>query len=293
MPTWSFIPTRWAASSPTWSADPGLTALFGSYDDQPTAAGLPSQYRNLLHHFVHQRGVFEDDVRPVHTFWTGCGAIRRQAFLELGGFDPALYRRPAIEDIEFGYRLARAGFRTALARDVLVTHRKRWTVSSILRTDIFHRGVPWMLLMLRSSERESDLNVSPGQRWSVAATGLGLLGLAAAPWFGGWAGLVCAGHLLALAVLNREFYLFLARRRGWRFAIGAFPLHYLYFVCCGVSVVIALAWRQVQKWPRWRRLEWPRWLRWHEASATPAVPGPHALAAEAEAEARTRASRPS
>ncbi len=56
-----------------FEADPGLAALFGSYDDSPAAPGLVSQYRNLLHHFVHQQGAFLDDTRPAHTFWTGCG----------------------------------------------------------------------------------------------------------------------------------------------------------------------------------------------------------------------------
>ena len=42
-----------------FAADPGLSALFGSYDDAPQAPGVVSQYRNLLHHFVHQQGAFE------------------------------------------------------------------------------------------------------------------------------------------------------------------------------------------------------------------------------------------
>ena len=112
-----------------FEADPGLAALFGSYDDCPAAPGLVSQFRNLLHHYVHQQGSFVDDARPARTFWTGCGAIRRQVFLDLGGFDPQLYRRPAIEDIELGYRLTRAGCRIDLARDIQATHLKRWTLA--------------------------------------------------------------------------------------------------------------------------------------------------------------------
>ena len=122
-----------------FDADPGLAALFGSYDDTPAARGLVSQYRNLLHHFVHQNGPFLDNIRPAHTFWTGCGIIRRDLFLEFGGFDPRLYPRPAIEDIELGYRLTRAGHRIVLARDVLATHMKRWTLREMVRTDIFQR----------------------------------------------------------------------------------------------------------------------------------------------------------
>jgi hypothetical protein len=235
---------------------------------------------------MHQRGDFEHDARPAHTFWTGCGAIRRQVFLDLGGFDPALYRRPAIEDIEFGYRLTRAGHRIVLARDVLATHLKRWTIRSIVRTDVLHRGVPWMLLMMRSQVREADLNVSPGQRISVAATGIGLLGLMATPLVPAAAGLFALNVGVLLAA-NRDFYAFLARRRGRRFAIGAFPLHYLYFVCCGVSVGLALGIRQVQKLRRLRTRALARWhgLRAHDASGPVPLPGPHGAAAESEARA--------
>lgn len=229
--------------------DPELTALFGSYDDQPTAPGVVSRFRNLLHHHVHQRGEFQDEARPAHTFWTGCGMIRRRDFLDFGGFDPRLYPRPAIEDIELGYRLTRAGRRILLARDVQATHMKRWSVFEVIRTDIFRRGVPWMLLMKRSGTAETDLNVRSGQKISVGATGLMLLAVGLTPvsiWAAAPAAL-CAGVVVAL---NLDLYRFLASRRGLGFAIASLPAHLLYFVCCGVSVVIALALWHVLDRPR-------------------------------------------
>jgi GT2 family glycosyltransferase len=220
-------------------ADPGLAALFGSYDDSPAAPGVVSQYRNLLHHFVHQQGAFRDGARPAHTFWTGCGTIRRELFLEFGGFDRRLYPRPAIEDIELGYRLSRAGHRIILARDVQATHLKRWTLSEMVRTDIFRRGVPWMLLLKRTGTVETDLNVKVDQKISVALTGLVLFaGLAclATPWAAIGAGIGVA----AIVVLNRKLFGFLRRRKGLAFACAALPLHLLYYCCCGGSVLIAL-----------------------------------------------------
>ena len=223
--------------------DDGVTALFGSYDDDPPAPGLVSRFRNLLHHYVHQSGTFVGDVRPAHTFWTGCGMIRREAFLQLGGFDPERYRRPAIEDIEFGYRLSRSGHRVLLARDVQAAHLKRWTLGSVIVTDVFRRGVPWMLLMLRSGNVENDLNLDRSQKWSVAAVGLGILGLVASTFFPA-AILVSMIGLAIQVFLNRRFYRFLAARRGIAFAVGSIPLHTLYFCCCGASVALALAiWR--------------------------------------------------
>jgi glycosyltransferase involved in cell wall biosynthesis len=232
-------PATLARGMARFLANPWLSALFGSYDDQPTAPGLVSQFRNLLHHFVHQQGDFRTNTRPAHTFWTGCGMIRRDVFLEFGGFDPRLYPRPAIEDIELGYRLTRAGHTILLARDVLATHQKRWSLFDMVRTDIFCRGVPWMLLLKRSGTRETDLNVNTAQRLSVALTAVILL-TAPAALVSGPAARCAAISLAALVWLNRRFYEFLLDRRGAWFAAAALPLHLVYFTCCGLSVVIAL-----------------------------------------------------
>ena len=241
-------PDTLARAVARFEADPGLTALFGSYDDEPSAPGLVSRFRNLLHHFIHQQGEFVDDVRPAHTFWTGCGAIRRQAFLEAGGFDPRLYARPAIEDIELGYRLTRAGHRIVLARDVLGTHLKRWTLATVVKTDIFQRGVPWMLLMKRQRITETDLNVRPAQKVCVAVSGLAALALTIAPWQPWLLRLVVLCPLVIVG-LNQSFYRFLARKRG----IGVrgrrrSRSHLVYYGCCGVSVVLALALWHLRAW---------------------------------------------
>jgi GT2 family glycosyltransferase len=218
--------------------DRRLSALFGSYDASPAAPGIVSQYRNLLHHFVHQQGKFEQGIRPAHTFWTGCGLIRRDVFLDFGGFDPGLYPRPAIEDIELGYRLTRAGHRIVLARDVLATHLKRWTLREMVRTDIFSRGVPWTILLKRTGTIETDLNVKVDQKASVVLTGVAVLATLACL-FTAWAGVIALGSVAAIGVLNRRFLGFLARRKGFAFACAALPLHLIYYCCCGLSVVIA------------------------------------------------------
>ena len=88
--------------------DPYLAAVFGSYDDEPAAANFLSQYKNLIHHYVHQTGR-----REASTFWGACGAIRREVFLSLGGFDET-YRQPSVEDIELGYRLKKGGYQVRL-----------------------------------------------------------------------------------------------------------------------------------------------------------------------------------
>ena len=86
-----------------FTAHPEVAAMFGSYDAEPAAPGLVSQFRNLLHHFVHQTAR-----ETASTFWAGCGAVRREAFERVGGFDES-WTEPSIEDIELGSRLVADG----------------------------------------------------------------------------------------------------------------------------------------------------------------------------------------
>lgn len=159
--------------------DPELDALMGSYDDEPEQQDFLSQYRNLMHCYVHQHGR-----RDACTFWSGCGAIRKKVFLEHGGFDES-YQRPAIEDIELGYRLQQAGCRLLLDREIQVKHLKKWTFWGLLKTDVRDRGIPWTELILRDQQMPNDLNLHLSQRVSVVLVFLLLGTCAAASWLWG------------------------------------------------------------------------------------------------------------
>jgi glycosyltransferase involved in cell wall biosynthesis len=164
----------------SFAADPSLDALIGSYDDAPESSDFLSQYKNLMHSFVHHHGR-----RRASTFWSGCGAIRREVLLEHSGFDES-YDRPAIEDIELGYRLVRGGRKVELDPSLTVKHLKRWTFWGLLKSDVFDRGVPWTELILRDRCMPNDLNLHLSQRVSVALVFLllGMTAFAAVRWGG-------------------------------------------------------------------------------------------------------------
>jgi GT2 family glycosyltransferase len=206
-----------------FDADPGLAALIGSYDDAPGASSFLSQYRNLLHHYIHQTAD-----RRAHTFWGGCGAVRREVFFGVGGFDEA-YAIPAMEDVELGYRLARAGHRIQLHKDLQVKHLKRWDALNLLRTDIFQRAIPWSRLLRREGRIPNDLNLRRDSRLSAALVWVGLAALAAAP---AWPPALYAAGLAGAALLglNAPLYRFFQRQRGWRFALRTVPWHWLYYL---------------------------------------------------------------
>ncbi len=205
-----------------FAGDTTLDALIGSYDDEPDSPGLVSQYKNLLHHFVHQHSH-----KNASTFWTGCGAIRREIFLRMGGFDEC-YVRPCIEDIALGHRLRRAGYRIELDSTIQVKHLKRWSLASWLHTDIWCRALPWTRLILRSSTLPDHLNVAVSER--IAGIFVFCLVAAATALLvsGHWA--LAVAPLAAALPVSANFYRFIAAKRGWGFAAGVVPLHLAYYV---------------------------------------------------------------
>lgn len=207
---------------------PDVHALFGSYDDRPAAPDFISQYKNLFHHYVHQTSMENSS-----SFWAGCGAIRAAVFRGVGGF-PESYSRPAIEDIELGYIMMSRGYRTILVKDLLVTHMKRWTFFNLVRTDVMMRGIPWTVLLLKTRSFTKDLNLQTHNRVSVALVYLILLSVLLSfvwPWM--WASVA---PLLGFVIyLNWGLYQFFAEKRGYVFALKAFPLHLFYYLYNGVS----------------------------------------------------------
>jgi GT2 family glycosyltransferase len=210
-------------------------AVFGSYDDQPANPGFVSQYRNLLHHYVHQRGRGDAE-----TFWAGLGAIRRQAFINVGMFDEWHYARPQIEDIELGRRLCRFGHRIVLDPDIQGTHLKAWTLGGTLLSDFQHRGVPWMWLLLQegSPAKAKTLNVRSVEKVLTALAAVALLMPALALLLFAWWPLQVAALIAGLiAAANVGFYWFILQTRGPLFAAAALPLHLAYYGGNAISVV--------------------------------------------------------
>lgn len=213
-----------------FSANPDVAAVMGSYDNEPAHPAFVSQYRNLMHSFVHRSGRKE-----ATTFWAGCGAMRKDVFEKFGGFDSERFGHPCIEDVELGARVSRAGKRILLDCSIEVKHYKEWTIGGMIWTDFYARGLPWTELILESRHMENDLNVSWSQRASVALAWLAVGALAA-----GWWPLGVAGPLAA-AWINRDFYRFLIRQRGAWFALRAFPLRMIFHFQNGVAFLAGLA----------------------------------------------------
>lgn len=215
-------------------AEPGVKAVFGSYDAEPDGTPWFSRYKNLMHRYYHQRAR-----REATTFWAGCGAVERAFFLKVGGFDVETYRIPSIEDIELGYRIRAAGGRILLIPELLGKHLKVWTIPGAIRTDIYCRALPWSRLMIAREGLTDDLNTSWSERVRALVAGLFALSILLLPFLPTlWPSVPL---MAALAVLiNLDLARYMLRHGGWLFAVKALIYHQIYYIYSAASFVWCL-----------------------------------------------------
>ncbi|MDQ3148193.1 MAG: glycosyltransferase, partial [Actinomycetota bacterium] len=150
----------------------GADAAFGAYGPwAPDAVrNAATDYKNLLHHFTHLQGA----TSRARTFWSGFGVITCAAFEAVGGFDPAVTRSADVEDIHLGYRLEAAGYRIVLDPRWQVCHHKRYTPLGLVRSDLFHRAIPWTRAMVELRPSGLDLTLEQHSILSSSALWLAL-----------------------------------------------------------------------------------------------------------------------
>ena len=213
--------------------EPDVAGLIGSYDAEPAERNFHSQFKNLFHHFVHQNGSHE-----ATTFWGACGAIRRDVFLEIGGYDQD-YDRPCIEDIELGYRLTAASHKIRLLPELQVKHLKRWDTPSLIKSDVFDRAAPWTELIwnqvLRQKKRvTNDLNLGSRYRASLIISFL-LIASAIGVAFTVWTLPLLVLCIVLFLFLQVPFFKFFREKRGAPFALQALAWRFGYDVYSGLG----------------------------------------------------------
>jgi GT2 family glycosyltransferase len=211
--------------------DAKVWAAFGSYDQTPRVTRRAAIYANLRHHWVHQSGQ-----REAVTFWTGVGAVRRDAFWAVGGFDERAVV-PKIEDIEFGARLIREGGRIRLVPEAMGTHCKDWTIAKLWRTDIFDRAIPWARLLTSGDGVGGHLNGAARERTSAVLAYLCLIALAGC-FVSVWFSVASAIFAFSYLILNRGLFRLLLRRGGAVTLMVGVVLHWIYHLYASAAYMV-------------------------------------------------------
>jgi GT2 family glycosyltransferase len=206
-------------------SDPAVDAVIGSYDDAPDAQTTVSRFKNLAHHYFHQRAA-----GPVSSFWGACGLVRRDVFTTAGGFDERRFSEPSIEDVELGWRLSDRGARIVLDPRIQVTHLKRWTLRSLVFTDVVRRAIPWVRWSIERRQLPAELNASVEQRLAAPlAVALAVAAVLALISRVAW--LPLAMILIAAVAVNLGLWRLFWRKGGLPLLVAGFFLQQLYYLC--------------------------------------------------------------
>jgi glycosyltransferase involved in cell wall biosynthesis len=199
-----------------------ISAIFGSYDDKPGCSNFFSQYKNLFHHYIHQTS--REDAS---TFWSGCGAIKKEVFFEIGKFDET-YKKSSIEDIALGYKLKLKNHEILLVKKLIVKHLKPYSFISLVKSDFFDRAIPWTVLMLNNKQLANDLNLKVRHKLSAMLLFF-ILVFILLSFTSTWFALPSVLSFMLLIMLNYDLYEFFLKKRGTFFTFRVVPLHLLYY----------------------------------------------------------------
>lgn len=208
-----------------------IAAVIGCYDKNIPHKNLISNFKNLFHHFNHQQAK-----EQASTFWTGCGAIRKETFFKAGLFSEHKRINP-IEDIELGYRLYKKNLKILLNKNILVTHLKKYNWLSFIHSEIFLRALPWTYIILQEKMVTNNLNTSLKYFLSVFLTYIMLFSSLLYPLFLKTAFFTSFSSFILILYLNHKFYALAIKEKGYLFFLNSLMLTFIHFLCCGLGLL--------------------------------------------------------
>ena len=223
-----------------WMDDPSVIGVSTIASETPENPGFIAKYCAVTDKYVcdnwdasRSPDTLQGSVPTCRWFSTRLGAIRKNAFIELGGFD-SRYDRPCIEDAEFSSRLAR---RYSLVMDHGVGHKHHWpTKASVVLHRVFINSR--LLMMVVRGEDHPDAGVMPvSEKAGRILSGLAVLLLPAAP-FSTVGAVASAGCFAISAWIYRSLFATYYRAGGLFFMAGSAVLHYL-TTCAGLAGAVS------------------------------------------------------
>ncbi len=201
------------APSPVWLRnltqpfkDPDIVGVKGVYLTHQT--GLVSRFVQLEYEYKDARMRNLPTIDFIDTF---SAAYRKDIFLQNAGFDES-FRNPAVEDIEFSFRLARKGYRMVFEPTAAVYHYHDRSISEYLhrKYEIGYWGA--VMLPWTSEKFLTDSHTAPTQRIEII---LFAFLLATLPLIAIWpiyGSLAFLATLVIFIIITSPFQLFIAKR---------------------------------------------------------------------------------
>ena len=225
------LPTTFGDIMDILRKNPDAAGLIGSYDDSPGGKRMVSQFKFLLHHYIHQSAG-----EYVPSFWTGCGVIKKHIFKSLGGFNASFLDGASIHDVELGYRLRKNQYKIVNGKQILVKHLKELGFWEWMQTDVFVRGIPWIVVMLAYRNTNFILNVNFNALASVCCAWSVIFFLLMIPVHSVFLSAATIALIVWMILNRRVFEFFRIKKYFWFSIMSGFYL-FIYYLNCGFCVL--------------------------------------------------------
>jgi glycosyltransferase involved in cell wall biosynthesis len=217
-------------------AENQYAAVSGVCTPETDDKNLAARYKNLWLYYSYTNSPEDFD-----WFILSIGAIKRDVFLALKGFQTTYSTLAGGGDLEFGRRLKEKGYRILLDTTIQGKHLKTYTLWSLLRND-YTRGKGWFQFAVGRKvlwyviSKVRIANIYPCFIISVLVSLLFLIWLALSPFFR-ISPLIPVFFALVYFIVNFRLFRFLRRQAGFGFLLKAIPLSFLDHLVAGFGVV--------------------------------------------------------
>ncbi len=197
---------------------------------------LITRYKNLWMFYSYIRSP-----RDFDWFICGLGAIKREVFFELQGFDYRFFTRKGGGDLEFGRRLKEAGKRILLDTELQVEHLQRYTFLGLLCND-FKRSRGWFQLAVQKKMISSVIrklriaNIYPAFIISIPVSFILLFSLIFS-YFSKVFLIIAIFSALAYLIINYSQFRFFQKEEGTVFLWKTIPLGWVDHLISGLGVL--------------------------------------------------------
>jgi len=206
--------------------NPSINCVIGICTTEPLNDGFVPRYMAMFEyiHLIGRAG------KGVSVFAPRCGAIRKDFFERIGGYNES-YRGADVEDFELARRINRTD---AIILNERIRVRHRFADFRQAVRNYFKRTVMWVHLFFKEKRLDNAGPTSPSNGVSAICAFLSLLSIFLTP-FMQRASYVAVALLAVFLIVNRRWFVFMAKEAGPLFGIRALFLNYI----LGIEIMLA------------------------------------------------------
>ena len=206
--------------------------LQGVYGWQTPIKNIYSQYKNFYYYYNFFYRIKKEKYSYLSSH---CFIIQRNIFNDIGGFNRQI--KTVIEDADFSFRLFQKVYQVLLDKNLIVTHLKKFSLSSLLKNDakLSFAKVKHVLRNIFKDNKKKLIVVSGGRIsemysiiLNVLLTPVFLLSILITFFYFNLITVFLLTMLLIFLIIsNFNFFKFIIQKKGTIFLLKVIPIFYL------------------------------------------------------------------